>query len=233
MEKRYILRSLPLRLIAGGCSAEPEAACLVPIVWMNGGNCHNLHRRCSGIHRFRLPESDWKSRRRCWLFLDGFGIIDGGAYKGLWGGFVSYEAADYNVFCFSWGWCICLIVYILRAVFETECANSGITAGRLLLYLSVTDVLLRRTHTKRLHLSAGWFLLKLYGWGFVSYLMLRGAHHVLFLCLNTNVHEAKEQKKRKFRMELHHWVMSSFVSSVWFMISIMSSIGVLSKVVVR
>lgn len=100
MEKRYILRSLPLRLIAGGCSAEPEAACLVPIVWMNGGNCHNLHRRCSGIHRFRLPESDWKSRRRCWLFLDGFGIIDGGAYKGLWGGFVSYEAADYNVFLF-------------------------------------------------------------------------------------------------------------------------------------
>lgn len=34
-------------------------------------------------------------------------------------------------------------------------------------------------------------------------------------------------------MELHHWVMSSFVSSVWFMISIMSSIGVLSKVVVN
>lgn len=114
--------------------------------------------------------------------LMAFGIIDGGAYKGLWGGFVSYEAADYNVFSvFSWGWCICLIVYILRAVFETECANSGITAGRLLLYLSVTDVLLRRTHTKRLHLSAGWFLPKLYGWGFVSYLMLRGAHHVLFL----------------------------------------------------
>ena len=52
-------------------------------------------------------------------------------------------------------------------------------------------------------------------------------------CLNANVHEAKEQKKRKFRMELHHWVMSSFVSSVWFMISIMSSIGVLSKVVVK
>ena len=72
MEKRYILRSLLLRLIAGGCSAEPEAACLVPIVWMNGGNCHNLHRRCSGIHRFRLPGSGWKSRRRCWLFLDGF-----------------------------------------------------------------------------------------------------------------------------------------------------------------
>lgn len=39
--------------------------------------------------------------------------------------------------------------------FETECANSGITAGRLLLYLSVTDVLLKRIHTKRLHLSAG------------------------------------------------------------------------------
>lgn len=165
--------------------------------------------------------------------LMAFSIIDGGAYKGLWGGFVSYEAADYNVFCFSWGWCICLIVYILRTVFETECANSGITAGRLLLYLSVTDVLLKRIHTKRLHLSAGWFLLKLYGWGFVSYLMLREAHHVLFLCLNANVHEAKEQKKRKFRMELHHWVMSSFVSSVWFMISIMSSIGVLSKVVVK
>ena len=33
--------------------------------------------------------------------------------------------------------------------------------------------------------------------------------------------------------QIHHWVMSSFVSSVWFMISIMSSIGVLSKVVVR
>ena len=32
--------------------------------------------------------------------LMAFGIIDGGAYKGLWGGFVSYEAADYNVFLF-------------------------------------------------------------------------------------------------------------------------------------
>ena len=134
---------------------------------------------------------------------------------------------------FSWGWCICLIVYILRAVFETECANSGITAGRLLLYLSVTDVLLRRTHTKRLHLFCRVISAKTLRWGFVSYLMLRGAHHVLFLLPQYKCAWGKEQKKRKFRMELHHWVMSSFVSSVWFMISIMSSIGVLSKVVVR
>ena len=32
--------------------------------------------------------------------LMAFGIIDGGVYNGLLGGFVSYEAADYNVFLF-------------------------------------------------------------------------------------------------------------------------------------
>lgn len=29
-----------------------------------------------------------------------FGIIDGGVYKGFWGGFVLYEVVDYNVFLF-------------------------------------------------------------------------------------------------------------------------------------